>query len=119
MSKADLRGSLVATLRYLLVSKGNIELQLEEARDKISSAMNQTDKEGMAPISIGEDTVWYEYLSSTFNKVKNDIDLVRSALSQLGVSNLEFLVSEIETEKKMNESQGEESNLDFFASRER
>ena len=119
MSGADLRESLVATLRCLLVSKGNIELQLEEAKDKISNAMNQTDREGMAPISIGEDTVWYEYLSTIFNKVKNDIDLVRSALSQLGVSNLEFLVSEIESEQNKNESQGEESNLDFFASRER
>ena len=117
MSGADLRESLVATLRCLLVSKGNIELQLEEAKDKISNAMNQTDREGMAPISIGEDTVWYEYLSSIFNKVKNDIDLVRSALSQLGVSNLEFLVSNFETNK--NNYGQEDSSLDLFVSRER
>lgn len=117
MSEADLRGELVATLRYLLVSKGNIEFQLEEAKKKISNAMNQTDKDGMAPISIGKDTVWYEYLMGIFNKVKNDIELVRNALSQLGVSNLEFLVSNFEMNRD-NYGQ-EESALDLFVSRGR
>lgn len=117
MSGVDLRESLVDTLCYLLESKQNIELQLKEAEKVVKFSFEQKDNEKLRPISVEEDAVWLNYLISLLNQTKADIALVEKALSQLGVSSLELLLSNAEknTNKK---GQGIEA-LDLSASKER
>ena len=89
MSEVDLRESLIATLRYLLKSKDDIELQVSKAKEIIKKSCEQSIGEEMAPISIEQDAVWLNYLLGLLVQVKSDIELVKVALSQLGVSNLD------------------------------
>ena len=117
MSEVDLRESLLATLRYLLKSKRDIELQVCRAKEIIKISCDRGE-DGMNPISIEEDAVWLKYLLGLLNQVKSDVELAKSALVQLGVSNLDALVSNLENLNNFSESQGD-SALDFSSCRER
>lgn len=117
MSGVDLRMSLVDTLCYLLESKQKLEFQLKEAENVVKLSFEEKDNESMRPISIEEDAVWFNYLNSLLNQTKADIVLVEEALSQLGVSNLELLVSSTVKNNANKKGQGSES-LDLFASKE-
>ena len=118
MSEVDLRESLIATLRYLLKSKDDIELQVSRAKEVIKLSCEQSDEEGMSPISIENDAVWLKYLLGLLNQVKSDVALVKRALSQLGVSNFELLESNLANINNFSKSQGD-SALDFSSCRER
>ena len=65
----------------------------------------------MSPISIEKDAIWLNYLLGLLGQVKSDIELVKAALSQLGVSNLDQLLSNL-AYLNTSESQGI-SALDF------
>lgn len=118
MSGIDLRKSLVDTLCYLLESKHNIELQLKEAENVVRLSLQHADSDELHPISIEKDAVWLNYLIELLNQTKADIALAEQALSQLGVSNLELLVSN--ARKNANkEGQGKDETLDLFVSKER
>ena len=115
MSEVDLKESLIATLRYLLKSKDDIELQISKAKEIIDFSCEQCVGENMRPISIEQDAIWLNYLLGLLGQVKSDIELVKTALAQLGVSNYE-VSSNLE---KINscKSQGD-SALDFCSFRE-
>ena len=117
MSEVDLRESLIATLRYLLKSKGDIELQVGRAKEIIKLSCEQKDGEEMTPISIEQDAVWLNYLLGLLGQVKSDIELVKVALSQLGVSNLDQLSSNL-AYLNTYKSQGD-STLDFSSCNEK
>ena len=117
MSEVDLRESLLATLRYLLKSKEDIELQVCRAKEIIKVSCDKGN-EGMNPISIEEDAIWLRYLLGLLNQVKSDVALAKSALVQLGVSNLDALVSSLENINNFGKSQGD-SALDFSSYQER
>ena len=112
MSEAELKESLITTLRYLLKSKGDIELQVVRAKEIIKLSCEQSDAGEMSPISIEEDAVWLKYLLGLLGQVKSDVAGVKKALLQLGVSNLELLVSNLENMNSISKSQGDYS-LDF------
>ena len=76
MNGADLRGSLIATLRYLLDYKDNIELQLAEAKNIIMLSVEQGERDELSPISIDNDAVWFNYLVESRRQVENDIATV-------------------------------------------
>ena len=118
MGELDLKKSLIATLRDLLKSKDDIELQVSRAKDIIKLSCEHSDVGEMSPISIEEDAVWLKYLLGLLNQVKSDVALVKRALSQLGVSNLELLVSNLQLHNNFSKSQGD-SALDFSSCRER
>ena len=118
MSELDLKESLIATLRYLLKSKGDIELQVSRAKEIIKLSCEQSNSSEMSPISIEEDAVWLKYLLGLLNQVKSDVALVKTALVQLGVSNLEFLESNLLQINNISKSQGD-SCLDFSSCKER
>ena len=111
MSEVDLRESLIATLRYLLKSKEDIELQICKAKEIINLSCEQSIGEEMRPISIEQDAIWLNYLLGLLGQAKSDIELVKNALSQLGVLNLDHLSSNL-TYLNVIESQGN-SALDF------
>lgn len=110
MSEVDLRKSMICTLRNLLESKKNIELQIEEAKGVIVRALKTED--GLKPISIESDTLWFNYLSKIYTQVEHDIALAKSALVQLGVSKLS-----LESFENLAKNQGD-SALDFSVSKE-
>ena len=116
MSEVDLRESLIATLRYLLKSKDDIELQVSRAKEIIKLACEQSVGEGMSQFSIENDAVWLNYLLGLLAQVKSDIELVKAALAQLGVSNLDHSsnLAYLNTYK----SQGD-SALDFCSCNEK
>lgn len=115
MSEVELRTSLIATLHDLLKSKDDIELQVSKAKEVIKLSCEQSSEDNLSPISIEKDAVWLNYLHGLLSQVKNDIQLVMAALSQLGVSNLEHLVSNLKN-LYASKSQGD-STLDFSSSR--
>ena len=117
MKRADLRDSLISTMRYLLDYKENIELQLAKAQEIIIISVEQNKKEGMRPISLEKDALWFNYLIESYNQVDRDIALAKNALSQLGVSLPEVSGSSAELNRNIIKNQGSES-LDFSVSRE-
>ncbi len=117
MSEVDLRESLIATLRYLLKSKDDIELQVCKAKDIIKLSCEQTSGDEMKSISIEQDAVWLNYLLGLLGQVKSDIELVKAALAQLGVSNHQQLSSNL-VFLKTSKSQGD-SALDFSSCNEK
>ena len=117
MSEVELSKSLITTLRYLLKSKDDVELQVKTAKEMIKLSCEQSEKDNLSPISIEEDAVWLNYLRGLLSKIDNDIELVMAALSQLGVSNLDFLVSNLNNIQAYK-SQGD-STLDFSSINEK
>ena len=118
MSEVELRKSLFATLHYLLKSKEDIELQIDDAKRVINLSCERSIEEGMLPISIENDAVWFKYLLGLLEQVKSDIGLVSQALSQLGVSGFSHLSSSDSQLYKSNLSQGD-NTLDFSFKNER
>ena len=118
MSEVDLRESLLTTLRYLLKSKEDIELQVCRAKEIIKLSCEKGDEEGMSPISIEKDAVWLSYLLGLLEQVKYDVACAKSALAQLGVSNVDSLLSNLTTINSFRKSQGD-STLDFSSCKER
>ena len=118
MNGAELRGSLISTLRHLLDYKENIELQITEAKKIIVKTLERTEKEGMHPISIEKDALWFNYLLNSVKDVERDIALALEALSQLGVSIPASIVSRYELNRNIEKNQGTFS-LDFSVSREK
>jgi hypothetical protein len=118
MKRADLRDSLISTMRHLLDYKENIELQLAEAKKIILISLEKNEKEEMRPVSLEKDALWFNYLVDSLNKVEVDIALATNALSQLGVS-LPNVVSgsHAELNRNIRKNQGSVS-LDFSVSRE-
>ena len=118
MKRADLRDSLISTMRHLLDYKENIELQLAEAKKIILISLEKNEKEEMRPVSLEKDALWFNYLVDSLNKVEVDIALASNALSQLGVS-LPNVVSgsHAELNRNIRKNQGSVS-LDFSVSRE-
>lgn len=117
MNKSLLIQSLVDTLFGLIESKNNIELQLKEAENVVRLSLQHKDSDELRPISIEKDAVWLNYLISLLNQTKADIALAEQALLQLGVSNLELVLSNAKknTNKK---GQGKDETLDLSASKE-
>ena len=118
MNGAELRGSLISTLRHLLDSKENIELQITEAKRIIVKSFEQTEEMGMHPISIEKDALWFNYLLESLRKVELDISLALDALSQLGVSIPVIIASRYNLNRNNEKNQGDVS-LDFSVSREK
>ena len=118
MSEVDLRESLLTTLRYLLKSKEDIELQVCRAKEIIRLSCEKGEDEGMNPISIEKDAVWLSYLLGLLDQVKYDVARAKDALAQLGVSNLDAVVSNFTNLDIFSKSQGD-SALDFSSYRER
>ena len=118
MNGADLRGSLIATLRYLLDYKDNIELQLAEAKSIIMLSVEQGERDKLSPISIDNDAVWFNYLVESRRQVENDIALAENALSQLGVSVPTLMGSTAGFTMETTQNQGDYA-LDFSVSREK
>ena len=117
MNGAELRKSLISTMRHLLDYKENIELQLAEAKRILIHSFEQTERESLEPISIDNDALWFNYLLNSLNKVNSDIALASNALSQLGVSLPESLASHSQ-QNRNSKNQGNDS-LDFSVSREK
>lgn len=117
MNGAELRKSLISTIRHLLDSKENIELQLAEAKKVIMLSFEKSERESMKPISIESDALWFNYLLESLKKVKQDIALAIDALSQLGVSIPDYILSTIKLNRNA-QSQGDYS-LDFSVSKEK
>lgn len=118
MKRADLRDSLISTMRHLLDYKENIELQLAEAKKIILISLEKNEKEEMRPVSLEKDALWFNYLVDSLNKVEVDIALATNALSQLGVS-LPNVVSGSHAELNRNTRKNQGSvSLDFSVSRE-
>ena len=115
MNGADLRESLISTMRHLLDYEENLKLQMAEAKKVIIFSLEQ--RKEMQPISIEKDALWFNYLVDSFNKVKLDIVLVSKALSQLGVSLPNFFGSNNELNRNIEKNQGINS-LDFSVSKE-
>lgn len=118
MSGADLKLSLVATLRDLLNSKDNIENQLNEAKNVLKRSFEENAGGDLCPISIEKDAVWHNYLIELLKETNNNISLVENALSQLSSSDREDFVSELKTVNNFRKSQ-ELSALDFSVEREK
>ena len=116
MNGADLRESLISTMRHLLDYRENIELQLAEAQKIIMITLEQNN-EGMRPISLEKDALWFNYLVDSLNRVDVDIALASNALSQLGVSLPKSLGSSTKLNRNFRKNQGSDS-LDFSVSRE-
>ena len=116
MKRADLRDSLISTMRHLLDYKENIELQITEAKNIIIKTFERSENEGMQPISIEKDALWFNYLVDSLNQVDVDIALAKNALSQLGVSLPVSSGSNAQFNRHIK-NQGAES-LDFSVSRE-
>ena len=116
MNGADLRESLISTMRHLLDYEENLKLQMAEAKKVIIFSLEQ--RKEMQPISIEKDALWFNYLVESLNKVRLDIVLVSKALSQLGVSLPNFMDSKNEFNRKYEKNQGINA-LDFSVSRER
>ena len=117
MSEVELRRSLITTLHYLLKSKDDVELQVRKAKEVIKLSCEQSEKDNLSPISIEEDAVWLNYLRGILNKIEYDIELVMAALAQLGVSNFDFMASNLENINTYK-SQGD-SALDFSSINEK
>ena len=117
MKRADLRDSLISTMRHLLDYKENIELQLAEAKKIILVSLEKNGNEGMRPLSLEKDALWFNYLVDSLNKVEVDIALASNALSQLGVSLPGVSGSHAEFNRNISKNQGSDS-LDFSVSRE-
>ena len=117
MKRADLRDSLISTMRYLLDYKENVELQLAEAKKIILVTLEKNEKEELRPISLDRDALWFNYLVESLNKVEIDIALASSALSQLGVSLPGASGSNAELNRNTRKNQGNDA-LDFSVSRE-
>lgn len=117
MKRADLRDSLISTMRHLLDYKENIELQLAEAKKIILVSLEKNEKEEMRPLSLEKDALWFNYLVDSLNKVEVDIALASNALSQLGVLLPGVSGSHAELNRNVRKNQGSES-LDFSVSRE-
>lgn len=116
MKRADLRDSLISTMRHLLDYKENIELQLAEAKKIILISLKQNENEEMRPLSLEKDALWFNYLVDSLNQVDVDIALAKNALSQLGVSLPVSSGSNSQFNRHIK-NQGSES-LDFSVSRE-
>ncbi|MBR3885859.1 MAG: hypothetical protein IKJ33_05340 [Clostridia bacterium] len=116
MKRADLRDSLISTMRHLLDYKENIELQLAEAKKIILISLKQNENEEMRPLSLEKDALWFNYLVDSLNQVDVDIALAKNALSQLGVSLPVSSGSNPQFNRHIK-NQGSES-LDFSVSRE-
>ena len=117
MNGADLRESLISTMLQLLDYEENIKLQLAEAKNVIMISLEQRKGRELQPISIEKDALWFNYLVDSLNRVKTDIVLVSKALSQLGVSLPNFLVSNEQLNRNYEKNQGI-NTLDFSVSRE-
>lgn len=117
MNGAELKRSLISTIKHLLDYKENIELQLENAKSIIIHAFEQSERESMKPISIESDALWFNYLLKSLEKVNLDISLAIDALSQLGVSIPKSILSTVNLIRN-SKNQGDYT-LDFSMSREK
>ena len=117
MNGAELRESLISTVRHLLDYKENIELQLAEAKKILIHSFEQSERESLKPISIESDALWFNYLLESLEKANSDIALALKALSQLGVSLPKSLVSSLQFNRH-EKNQGDFA-LDFSVSREK
>ncbi len=117
MNGAELRESLISTVRHLLDYKENIELQLSKAKNILIHSFEQSERESLKPISIESDALWFNYLLNSLEKAKADISLALKALSQLGVSLPSSLLASLKFDRT-EKNQGI-SSLDFSVSREK
>ena len=118
MNGAELRKSLISTMRHLLDYKENIELQLAEAKKIIIHSFEQSERDSLKPISIESDALWFNYLLNSLEKVNEDITLASNALSQLGVSVPASLLASNSGQNRNSQNQGNGS-LDFSVSQEK
>ena len=118
MSEVELKRYLITTLHCLLKSKEDIEFQVKRAKEVIKLSCEKDSEDGLGPISIEEDAVWLNYLLRILSEVKSDLEDVKDALYQLGVSDCDLLLSNLENMNNFSKSQGD-SALDFSSCKER